>query len=66
MLRSTLRNEIALTLRHGMLSIDEVERTIETGHAASFLRRAPAPAAPASFGGNGRPRDAPIRLGSPA
>lgn len=66
MLRSTLRNEIALMLRHGILSLDEVDRTIETGHAASFLRGVPGPVSSGSAERNGTPPDAPIRLGAPA
>jgi adenosine deaminase len=66
MLRTTLRNEIALTLRHEILSLDEVERAIETGHAASFLQRGPGPVPRASTETNGTPRDAPIRLRAPA
>ena len=66
MLRSTLRNEIALTLRHNILSLDEVERAIETGHAASFLQRAPGLVPRGSAGSNGAPRGAPFRVGTPA
>jgi adenosine deaminase len=37
-----LRDEFALVLRRGMLSLEEVERAIETGHQASFVERVPA------------------------
>ena len=42
MLRSYLRDELNLLLRHEILSEDEVLRVIETGHQASFVDRAPA------------------------
>jgi len=41
-LQRYLRDEISLVLRHGMLSVDEVEAAIETGHRASFVDRVPA------------------------
>jgi adenosine deaminase len=41
MLRSYLRDELALLMRHEVLSIDEVRRAIQTGERASFLDRAP-------------------------
>jgi adenosine deaminase len=41
-LQRYLRDEFALVLRHGILSLDEVERAIETGHQASFVERVPA------------------------
>ncbi len=41
MLRTFIRDEIALLLRHEILSLTEAERAIEIGHAASFLDRAP-------------------------
>jgi adenosine deaminase len=37
-----LRDEIALVLGRGMLSLEEVEQAIETGHRASFVDRVPA------------------------
>jgi adenosine deaminase len=43
MLRSYLRDEIALLLRHEILSFDEVERTLETARDAAFLRLSPVP-----------------------
>ena len=43
MLRSYLRDEIAVLLRHEILSFDEVQRAIETAREASFLRLAPVP-----------------------
>ena len=41
MLRSYLRDEIALLLRHEILSLDEVERALATADRASFLDPAP-------------------------
>ena len=41
MLRSYLRDELAMLLRLEVLSLDEVHRAIETGRDASFLDRAP-------------------------
>jgi len=41
MLRSTLRSELNLLLRHEILSSDEVLRAIATAHRASFVDRAP-------------------------
>jgi adenosine deaminase len=43
MLRSYLRDEIALLLRHEILSFEEVLRTLETAREASFLRLAHVP-----------------------
>jgi adenosine deaminase len=43
MLRSYLRDEIALLLRHELLSFEEVERTIKTAEEATFLGLAPVP-----------------------
>jgi adenosine deaminase len=37
MLRTHLRDELALMLRSEMMTLDEVRRAIETAHAASFL-----------------------------
>ena len=42
MLRSTLRAELQLLMRHEILSLDEIKRAIEVGAEASFLDRAPA------------------------
>lgn len=42
MLRSTLRAELQLLMRHEILSLDEITRAIEVGAEASFLDRAPA------------------------
>jgi adenosine deaminase len=42
MLRSYLRDELNLLLRHEILSEEEVARAIETGHRASFLDPVPA------------------------
>jgi adenosine deaminase len=41
MLRSYLRDELALLMRSEILSIDEVRRAIRVGEEASFLDRAP-------------------------
>jgi len=44
MLRSHLRDEMALLLRTEIMSLDEIVRAIETAHSASFLDRlAPSP-----------------------
>ena len=43
MLRSYLRDEIAMLLRREILSLEEVERAIETAREASFVDRAPVP-----------------------
>ena len=42
MLRSYLRDELNLLLRHDILTEDEVLQAIDTGHQASFVDRAPA------------------------
>jgi adenosine deaminase len=42
MLRTYLRDELQLLLRHEILDLDEVQRAIDTGAAASFNDRAPA------------------------
>jgi adenosine deaminase len=41
MLRSYLRDELAMLMRHDILSLDEVRRAIAVGERASFLDRAP-------------------------
>ena len=41
-LQRYLRDELALVLRHGILSLDEVHAAIETGHRSSFVDRVPA------------------------
>ncbi len=41
MLRSMLRDELKLLLRHEILDLDEVQRVIAVGREASFLDRAP-------------------------
>jgi adenosine deaminase len=41
MLRSYLRDELVMLLRHEILSLDEVERAIRVATEASFLDRAP-------------------------
>ncbi len=42
MLRTYLREELNMLMRTDILSLEEVEATIATGHAASFVDRAPA------------------------
>jgi adenosine deaminase len=42
MLRSYLRDELNLLMRHDILAEEEVLAAIETGHQASFVDRAPA------------------------
>ena len=41
MLRSYLRKELAMLLRHEVLSLDELQQAIDTGNRASFVDRAP-------------------------
>jgi adenosine deaminase len=41
MLGSYLRDEVALLLRHGILSLDEVTEALDTGYRASFVDRVP-------------------------
>jgi adenosine deaminase len=41
MLRSYLRDEFAMLMRHEILSLDEVQRAIEVAQQATFLDRAP-------------------------
>jgi adenosine deaminase len=41
MLRSYLRNELQVLLRHEILSLDEVHRAIRIGFEATFLDRVP-------------------------
>ena len=43
MLKSYLRDEIATVLRHGILTFEEVERSLEVAAEASFVDRAPVP-----------------------
>ncbi len=66
MLRSTLRSELNLLLRHRILSLDEVRRAIEAGERASFLDRAPL--IETSVAGRGDARSAtaaiPVEVGS--
>ena len=64
MLRTTLRNELNLLLRHEILSLDEVRQTIETAHRASFVDRAPTlEPTPLPLDGH-LSTDAPIRVGA--
>jgi adenosine deaminase len=56
MLRSYLRDELNLLMRHEILSLEDVERAIRTGEEASFLDRAPVIASSVTArdgGGNG-------------
>jgi hypothetical protein len=41
MLRSYLRDEFNLLMRHDILSLEQIERAIEVAERASFLDRAP-------------------------
>jgi adenosine deaminase len=41
MLRSYLRDEFAMLMRHEILSLDEVHQAIEVAQQATFLDRAP-------------------------
>jgi adenosine deaminase len=43
MLKSYLRDEIATVLRHDILSIEEVERSLAVARDASFVDRSPVP-----------------------
>jgi adenosine deaminase len=62
MLRSYLRDEIALLLRQEILSLEEVQQALATARQASFVDRAPVPGRPRE-GSNGRsPNRAPIAL----
>jgi adenosine deaminase len=66
MLRSYLRDELAMLMRHDILSLDEVRRAIETGERASFLDRAPVIETSVSgreTGGNGH-APIPVEVGS--
>ena len=66
MLRSYLRDELAMLMRHDILSLDEVRRAIETGEGATFLDRAPAIETSVSGrepGGNGH-APIPVEVGS--
>jgi adenosine deaminase len=66
MLRSYLRDELAMLMRHEILSLDEVRTAIETGERASFLDRAPAIETSVSgreTGGNGH-APIPVEVGS--
>jgi adenosine deaminase len=66
MLRSYLRNELNLLMRHGILSLDEALESIERGHTATFLDRLTAiesSVAGRLDGGNGR-ATIPVEVGS--
>jgi adenosine deaminase len=53
MLRSYLRNELNLLMRHDVLELEEVQRAVEVGERASFLDRVPAIDRSASGRSNG-------------
>jgi adenosine deaminase len=53
MLRSYLRDEIALLLRHEILSLEEVQAALATASQASFIGRAPVPERAPNGGGEG-------------
>jgi adenosine deaminase len=53
MLRSYLRDEIALLLRHEILTLDEARQAVETAQRASFLDRSQAVGRPAETNGHG-------------
>jgi adenosine deaminase len=42
MLRTVIRDELKLLLRHEIVTLDEAREAVETGHRASFLDRMPA------------------------
>jgi adenosine deaminase len=66
MLRSYLRDELAMLMRHDVLSLEEVRQAIETGERASFLDRAPVietSVAGRDSGGNGH-APIPVEVGS--
>jgi hypothetical protein len=60
MLRSYLRNELNLLMRHDVLSLDEVQRVIEVGEEATFLDRVPAIETSVNRRSGGDRADAPI------
>jgi adenosine deaminase len=62
MLRSYLRDEIALVLRHGILSFEEVERAVATAHEASFVGQPPGHERLPSNGSGRSARAAPLGL----
>jgi adenosine deaminase len=62
MLRSYLRDEIALLLRHEILSFEEVERTLETAREAAFVGLAPVPGRADDPGDGATSRHAAIAL----
>ncbi|HET7636492.1 MAG TPA: amidohydrolase family protein [Candidatus Limnocylindria bacterium] len=64
MLRSYLRDELNLLLRHEIMSVDEIHRALEIAHAASFVDRTPVLApAPLPLDGRRDEADAPIGIG---
>ncbi|MCV0404348.1 MAG: amidohydrolase family protein [Chloroflexi bacterium] len=60
MLRTYLRDELNLLLRHGILDMEGVERAIEIGGDASFLDRAPVIETSVARRLDGGPEDAPM------
>jgi adenosine deaminase len=63
MLRSYLRDELHLLMRHEILSLDEVQAAIQTGREASFLDRAPLARSSLAGDGDGADGRAPMALG---
>jgi len=60
MLRSYLRDEFNLLMRHDILSLEQVERAIEVAEQASFLDRAPSIETSVSSRGDAGLADAPM------
>nr|MBA2634529.1 hypothetical protein [Chloroflexota bacterium] len=60
MLRSYLRDEFNLLMRHDILSLEQVERAIEVAEQASFLDRAPTIETSVSSRGDAGLADAPM------
>ncbi len=60
MLRTYLRDELNLLLRHEILDLDEVQEVLVTGSQASFLDRAPVIETSVSARGEERVGDAPM------
>ena len=64
MLRSYLRDELNLLMRHDILSLDEVLAAIDVAHQASFLDRAPAIETSVSRRAEGEDARAPMPVGA--
>jgi len=60
MLRSYLRDEFNLLMRHDILSLEQVERAIAVAEEASFLDRAPTIETSVTSRDDARPADAPM------